>query len=379
MDRSSSKLPALVERRITAIAAVAHAWLHPDSLWMKRAVETLPRHTPYSARMVGTCLEATFDGYSEDALRAWARKDLPRRASLRARRVLIIQPATVFAAAWQAATAVWLTGGKVVLKPSRREPGFALLLARSIRKISPTLPIEIIRPNPRASSFSRYHCVIAYGSDNTLRDLSRFGLRLIGFGTRFSIAYVEAASDRETSEILANKAVQDTLLYETQGCLSPHCYYVKEGHGLTAENFGRDLNRAIASEGRRWPQGLAGERLLSGETFWLKWQWRHAQKRAKILGPHVILQSENTFEPCGQPRTVLVTAVKSPSAILNRCREWVHKISTIAFSHPSLATRLAKTWPKKSGVRFAEMGKMHRPDPGWHNSGVNLLRELSAR
>lgn len=381
-----------IEERIEAVARVAAAWLSKDSVWLRRAERAIPVRSSYSPAMVRACLLQTFSGYDVHSLRDWIRRDLPSKPIVPLARgaVLIVLPSTVLAPAWQAATAVWLAGGRVILAPSRREPMFARLLRESVvalaGKVLPVKPGGFPRKAQGRPLADPPACcgIIAYGNDQTLEHLqapARAKIPLIGFGTRISLAYLgRPALKVRQLRALARAAAWDVALYDTQGCLSPQCFYVEEGGEVSPPRFAEALAGALRDLERVLPRRETRDDRWAGEAFWQKWFFRQSQGRAQFFGPRdcrVILEREARLEPAGLKRVVFVRPVKGIDGMLAHVAPWLGRISTIATAQAAGAARLERALGMKSGIRFCAVGAMHRPPAGWRNGGVNLLGTIN--
>jgi hypothetical protein len=364
-----------LEARIEGISLLAKAWLKPRSIWMRNAQRSIPKKTPYSSEMVEACLRCAFERYTQENLAAWARKELPDYDAWRAtqRKILVVLPSTVFAAAWQAATAIWLSGNQPILKPSRREPIFAELLRESARKTSKHLPIDVQLSIPRRSSLA-----IAYGNDgslHTLRTTQKFR-SLIEFGSKFSVAVIGKTLPKKEINRILSSAAEDVVLYETQGCLSPQCFYVEQGGPLSALEFAQKLFRSILAFNTKLPPKTISTDAIETESFWQKWRFRASQGKAHIFGKHVIFQNEFPFEPCSLKRIVFVKPIRNVREIPQDLGKAYSQLSSVGFSDSSTLNRSLKTF-RSPKLRLCLLGDMQRPPPDWQNGGIHLLRVLS--
>jgi hypothetical protein len=375
----------LFNDRIEAISKIASAWLELRSIWRRQAEIEIPRITPYSRAMVNECLTRVFRPYHRTSLRNWMDQVCKRSdaLSISSSTTLIISPSTVFAAAWQAATAVWLSGGSVVLRPSHREPVFARILSQSIRKLAPgKLPIKIFNSRmPVSKEWVRSHSIqnmVIYGTDETVRALhAKLGSvsRIIGFGTKVSLAVIPKTSHFHASALF-RKLAEDILLYDTQGCLSPQGIYVEEGGPIEPLKFGKQLANAISRLNARWPSHPHSIDPLEEESFRQHWAFRSSQGKAKLLNRHVIFRYDSHFEPFGQKRCVWVAPLKKFSDLPGELGSWISRISTIGLPVETASPPHMKNGSKLRGIRWCAIGNIHEPHPSWRNGGIELLRTL---
>jgi hypothetical protein len=210
--------------------------------------------------------------------------------------------------------------------------------------------------------------------------------RLIEFGSRISIGIVDSRrkdtagchSEAEVARCIPTTglyklAAREVALYDTQGCLSPQCFFVPHKQ---ADAFARFLAKELAQLDSSLPM-KDGEDLFEAESFWQKWKFRESQGQCSIYAEHVILQKEGLFEPSGLRRMVFVIPFKNPKEISKRLGKWKNRTSTIA--RPSSCRGTACRAPTAiKGVRCTNFGEMHEPPPSWKNGGIDLLQRLSS-
>ncbi len=232
------------------------------------------------------------------------------------------------------------------------------------------------RREPSTLKTESFAAIIAYGKDSTLQHLQSLHTRLIGFGSKLSLGFItqEGLWEKNPSELI-NRAAWDTVLYETQGCLSPHCFYVKESTTLSAQTFAIKLAKKIREYTKNLPQKKIPNQDLEEASFWQRWKFRESQGRAQIFDKSVILHQE-AFEPCGLRRRVFVTPIRYLSELRKHCQEWLPRVSTIALSDKRVEAEFQSMTNRYQGIRFCEIGQMHQPPPWWKNGGISLLREL---
>jgi hypothetical protein len=389
---SADPLPALV-RRVRALAGLADAWLKPGSPWMERALREIPKLVPFSPPMAEACLQTTFAGWTLASMARWVHDDLPsrlrRRAAARCARgcrageVLLVLPSTVFAAAWQAAAAVWLAGFAPVFRPSRREPVFVRLLAESARALGGRdLPFRLLAPGSPVKGRKEFRAVVAYGSDETVHILRHGpgrGIPVFGFDTRVSAAFVgrAALSSRQVAGAV-RRAAWDATLYDTLGCRSPSIFFVVNGGETSPRAFACGLEREMARLERRLPRGRGGDGVWERESFDALWSFRASQGGAEIIGRHVVLVRQGVFEPTGLRRIVFVIPVRGPMEVPRRLGRWAARLSTLAVAERADRLAMARVFRGDSTLHFCDLGRMHEPPPSWRNGGVSLLQELAA-
>lgn len=175
-------------------------------------------------------------------------------ATLPAARCLLVLAANVCTAALRAIAVAVAAAPVVLVKPSRRDPAAAVILARELSADAAFAEaggvIAVVSEvDPQAGDV-----VHVYGSDATVERFvaaAKPGVRVLGHGTGLGLAVVGAgASIREAAAALAD----DVVPFDQRGCLSPRAALV-EGSADRAEAFAAALSEALAARGARVPRG----------------------------------------------------------------------------------------------------------------------------
>jgi hypothetical protein len=186
------------------------------------------------------CLETS---PSDDEVGALVSSVAPARAAH------VVLSASVFVAAHRAVALALAASPSVFVKPSRREPEMARLLAEA----APDLFTIVDEIQPEDGDV-----VFAYGADETLAAIeSRLPrtVRFEGHGTGFGVVAVDAApaSDAELAAAAAAVA-RDVVPFDQRGCLSPRLALV-EGSADRGRTFAEALAQALVEAERRVPRG----------------------------------------------------------------------------------------------------------------------------
>jgi hypothetical protein len=147
------------------------------------------------------------------------------------------------------------TSRETLVRPSRRDPVLAELLARAlsaddafVRAHGGSIAlVEHAAPAPG----DEMH---VYGSDEAVRALERAsppGVVIRAHGSGIGIAVVGAAVDLARA---ASAIARDVVPFDQRGCLSPRMVLV-EGDGERAEALGEALEQALSEAGARVPRG----------------------------------------------------------------------------------------------------------------------------
>ena len=153
-----------------------------------------------------------------------------------------------------------------LVKVSSRDPVFPALFVESLREVDAELADCVAVLDWRReeialtkAALAEADTVIAYGDDETiasLRQMSRPDARFLGYGHKLSFAVIaKEALTKENLPQLAEAAAFDASVYDQQGCLSPHAFYVEEGGQISPREFAAALAEAMAAYQTRVPRG----------------------------------------------------------------------------------------------------------------------------
>ena len=265
---------------ITVLAQAAKNWLDPQSPWRKRAVERAPAFTGFSEAMVNEAIDLTFGAITYESLGELLDRELGNRRvldefCLRGRvqtRAMAPRLIAHFLAANVPAPGIvsiccgLLLRSANLVKMSARDPVFPSLFLESVREVDAELAdcvatLEWPRGEPALTqaAVGDADAVIAYGDDHTvtaLRQLAPPSAKFLGYGHKISLAVVaKEAMTEETLPGLARAAAFDASVYDQQGCLSPHEFYVEERGQLGPRKFAEALAEAMAAYQARVPCG----------------------------------------------------------------------------------------------------------------------------
>ena len=155
----------------------------------------------------------------------------------------VILAANVCTAALRAIALALAASPKVTIRPSRRDPGLASILARELA-IAVT---DVVTVAPGDA-------LHVYGSDATIaavRASAAPGVIVRGHGTGLGIAVVSAGVDLDAA---AQALAADVIPFDQRGCLSPR-FALVEGDEARAMTFAEALHAALTDLGARVPRG----------------------------------------------------------------------------------------------------------------------------
>ena len=340
---------------VDAIAETAQNWLAPESRWRKRAIAEAPEQTGFSPEMINEAVTLIFSALTHEALSKFiVPADAPRK-------ITHILSGNVPAPGIGSICRGLLLGAENWVKCSSRDPVFPALFVESLREVNTELAERVIvKQWPREdveqtkTALTGANAVIAYGDDDSiasLRALTPVTTKFFGYGHKISFAIIgeEALADRELPAL----AAFDASVYDQQGCMSPHAFFV-EGD---ANAFAEKLAIAMEEFQQRVPRGKLSikEAALSARVREIH-EFRGAQIwTGKPPYPWtVIYDAQPTFTPSCLNRTVFI----KPMHTLNSMQAWVDTISTIGIAPwnvemQKLASNLAE--------RICPIGQMQRP------------------
>lgn len=266
----------------------------------------------------------------------------------------VVLSATVPVAAVRAIALAAAASPVVSIKPSRRDPGLAHLLARELVRdrafgANVTTSFEL--------SARRGDAVHAYGSDQTLEAIGRElgpGIALWGHGHGFGIAVI--SSGGEPTE-RANALARDVIPFDQQGCLSPRLVLI-DANPADAAHFARALAHALGRLERGVPRGSAAVSRVSDESVYAE-AMRSAGELFGAPGSLVGLDSEPRdviLPPPTRAVHVIRVGAAQATAILSPL---AHAVAAIGMDGDSpLSRAITSSCP---GARASALGAMQRP------------------
>jgi len=307
----------------------------------------------------------------------------------------------------------------LLAKTSAREPLLAPLLARTIAEVDEKLGacVAVVwwkggSADLDTAALRDAPAVMVFGGEDALAGVSRNaprGAHLVLHGPKVSVAYIERRTLRFAGlRALAARAAQDVSLYDQQGCLSPHAFYVERKGEVSPEKFTEVLASALEAASADLPRGevpaedAARIQLLRAQArFEAAGLAAYAPTSVELMDPPggrsvlgsmgihgatkvvessgstswtVILEDRARFEPGPAHRTVRVHAVDGPEDLARALRGSVRYVEALGLeaSGPERA-RLAGIFTGLGVPRIAAIGSMQRPSPLGTHGGVRRL------
>ncbi|MEI8315647.1 MAG: acyl-CoA reductase [Verrucomicrobiota bacterium] len=343
-----------------ALAQAAKNWLAPDSKWRARAVAEAPGPTGFSPEMVNEAVTLTFGALTREALSKFiAPANAPRR-------ITHILSGNVPAPGIGSICRGLLLNAVNLVKCSHRDPVFPTLFVESLREVDTELASRVTAVHwPREdtgrtqAALANAEAVIAYGDDDSiasLRALTPAAAQFFSYGHKVSFAIVgrEALPDGDLPVL----AAFDASVYDQQGCMSPHAFFV-EGN---AREFAAALAAAMATYETRVPRGrLSVEEAALAAQVRAIYEFRSANDRrvaiwnSKPPHPWTVIYDENpSFTPSCLNRTVFV----KPLCTLDAMQALAGKVSTVGVAPWNDRLR---SLSGKLPERVCPIGQMQRP------------------
>ena len=402
-----ARRPAAEIHRV--LERVAQRFLDPQSPVRRNAIAWLAHSGRFSTPMIERALTDTFGPLSAGGVSRWVasevgsataldhptpdRKGIPRQAFGPEWMLQIYAGNVPGLPVWPFYSALAMKSA-LFAKASSQEPVLAPLLARTIAEEDRGLgaciavvwwkggTIELDRAAVR-----RAPAVLAFGGENSTMSIAREThpeAKIVIHGSKVSVAYISRASlTRPGLGSLAARAAFDVALYDQQGCLSPHAFYVERGGDVGPAAFASALGGALETlrDGlpRREPEASQAARVQ------LYRAQAHFEEATGSRGTQVLASSEGTdwtlvyedgarFEPTPAYRTVRVHAVdgvQEVEAALAPAARFIEAIGLEAKGRERVA--LAAALAAMGVPRIAPLGALQSPSLVGTHGGVHRL------
>ncbi len=405
-ERLSNRPAAEIHR---VLEHVAQRFLDPKSPARENAVAWLARSGRFSAAMVERALDDSFRPLARGGVTRWANSELGSASALdrptldrkgvarRARGpewMLQIYAGNVPGLpVWPFYSALAMKSA-LLAKTSSQEPLLAPLLARTIAEEDPDLGACVAvawwkggTDELDLAALSLAPAVLAFGGESAIASIAR-GARadadLVLHGPKVSVAYVaREALTRAALKGAASRAALDVALYDQQGCLSPHAFYVERGGEEGPAAFAAALGGALEELQGTMPRATPGNQAAARIQLYraqARFDEATGTRGTRVLGASegtdwtVVYEEGARFEPSPAYRTVRVhsvTGVEEVVATIGPAARYIEAVGLLARGTRgvSLASALAAT-----GVaRIAALGSLQTPSPTDTHGGVYRL------
>lgn len=232
-------------------------------------------------------------------------------------------------------------------------------------------------------------CIVATGSDKTvgaIRGRLPLGKRFVGYGHRVSLGYVEQlANEVMGTQTIINRAADDVVAWNQQGCLSPHVIYVEEFGNLKPERFAEMLAEELAARSETIPRGeLSTKEAGAIANMRRFYKIRSVNNVGAILWESedstewtVVQEDEKQFQNSPLNRFVFVKPIEHLDELMHILEPYRESISTVGIAASEAKLREFALKLGAWGVpRVCPLGKMQRPPLAWRHDGRPALGDL---
>jgi hypothetical protein len=388
---------------LRSLETVAKRFLDRNDPARQAAIETLSRAGRFTEPMLHQALDDAFHPLTRGGITRWVTSELGSVAALdrpapgpggvqrRAHGpewMLQIYAGNVPTLPIFPIYSTLLLKSGLLAKTASAEPFFAPLLARTIAEVDERLGACVAVVWWKGGSneldraaFAQAPAVLAFGGEESTANVTRLtrpGTPLVIHGPKVSVAYLERRSlGYAALRGLTHRAALDISLYDQQGCLSPHAYYVERRGEVAPAKFAEALAAALEARLKDLPPAAMTEEDAA------RIQLYRAQARfeaARVLESRdgtdwtVVLEDRAGFEPGPAHRTVRVHAVDGPEEVGRALRGATRYVEALGLEArgPERA-RLAGYFAGIGIPRIATVGTMQRPSPLTTHGGVRRL------
>ena len=395
---------------VEAIAHAAQSWLPESSPWRMQAVERAPGVTGFSAAMINETVARTFAPVTVEALHALLNRELGDRRALDEFRphgaaqarahgpglITHMLAGNVPAPGVLSIICGLLVKSANLVKMSSSDLVFPSLFAESLRAVDAELGACVATlewPRTEVSmtiaAVAGADAVIGYGDDSTITALRRIvpvGATFLGYGQKVSFAFIAKEAMTEANlPSMAALAAEEVSVYDQQGCLSPHVFYVEERGALGPRKFAAALAEAMAGFQARIPRGaLTTEEAMAVTLTRSSYEFRAASDRRVTVWTSqsqndwaVIYEDEPSFAPSCLNRVVFVKPAMNAAQVCEVVQRHAPRISTVGVAPMSDAMTPFATELGKLGIhRVCAIGQMQRPPLWWYHDGRPNVADL---
>ncbi len=346
--------------------------------------------------MIARAIDLTFSKMTQSVLTDYCNKELETFFKPVSGVIGHVAPGNLFAPVVQSLFHGLLVQSPNFIRTSAHDLHFPVLLAQSLidadLELSDALAVahwSSANVGLNREFASEVDTLVVYGSETTLeewRALQPAGKRFVGFGNRVSIGFISQAG-LDQPDKTAPAAALDVALYDQQGCLSPHCFYLENPSPRQWTAFGSRLTEELRKLDSELPIGALSreEELIIGNV-----RDRHLflaslapEKNrpwfSKTAAWTVLFENEPVFSPSCLHRTIWLRPVPRFPQLADALKEWRGKLQCIGtdlsneqiHEHVHVLRDLGFT-------RICALGSMQAPPMTWPNGGCSLLKQLTS-
>ncbi|MCP4006207.1 MAG: hypothetical protein GY725_18645 [bacterium] len=364
------------ERTASALDRALRAWEASDSIWCARLAQ---EHSLYSNEVIRTGILRGVENWTREALLELHAREVSASSRI-PELTAVCLAGSIPTASFLGLLLPLLAGSSVYAKAASADPVSPRLFAESLREADPALG-ACIEVGDDASLLTEADAIIAYGSDETIRELRRKALPgqvFVGYGHKVSLASIGPEADLARA---ARDLALDVALWDGRGCLSPAWALVDESTpGRT-----RAFSLALAEELARMAEELPRGPLSMAEEMRVHELRASAATRAgvrvemsKDSTDWTVLVETSAQQPApGVHRLLPVIPVEGLQGLSNWCARLTPHLSSLGQSgwgdrEPELLDRA-----RDFGIsRVCSLGHLQLPRLDWQHDGMDPIRPL---
>lgn len=395
------------------IGRVAERFLDPADPLRRAAEDALPAVTGYSPPMVRRGLDAMAAQWRSERLRELLRAEFadpgvldefrPRHGAAGQTRAFgprfcfHVFSGNVPGVAVTSLVRSLLLKSATLGKTAAGEPLLAALFASGVAEADPgigeCLAVTYWPGGDEALeevALERADAVVAYGGReavSALRAHTPPTARFLAYGHRVSFGVVgrEMLTGRSAAET-ARLAALEVAVWDQQGCVSPHLFYVETGGEVAPRAWAALLAGEMDAVEAQLPRGAISPGEASAIRQ-LRGQVEFAQQAAPE-GPEmhasragtswtVLWDPDPAFQASCLNRVVRIKPVPSLGAVPAQIAEVAPLLQTVGVAAgPERTRELAAALGRLGASRVAPLGEMAWPPPTWHHDGRPALGDL---
>ncbi|WP_458413104.1 acyl-CoA reductase [Schinkia sp. CFF1] len=296
---------------------------------------------------------------------------------------------------WSFVSGLLVKAGNIGKVPSA-EPLFASWFAKLLAEVEPKLAncFAVIwwkggDENRERTIFKQSNLVIGYGGNQTLEALEKeipITTRFIPYGHKVSFGIVSnAALDSQKAWKTAHQAALDVVMYDQQGCYSPHMFYVQSGGKVSPREFALYLATELDSFEKRYPRRILSMEESSSFASWKQKEEMSlfSNRNKEVLGTAandwavVYEEGSTAFSPSPLNRVIKVMSFDKIEDIVPSIKPYRSFLQTIGMAaDPKELFQWSDLLGRIGVTRITALGRMTSPEAGWHHDGRFNLMDL---
>ena len=382
------------EEHLGRLAEFVATWSQEDGLPRRLLEEELPGATGFHPAVVRAGLAHAWADFTDASfLRSvGSRFESGSRRFTGFRDMAVILAGALPMPTWSALLLPLVMRTEVRAKPARHDPVSAAAFREALEATSPAHAAcvsvhDLSGPADRSwHSFLDADCVVAYGNDETIRDVGARvpgDRRFVGHGHRESFAVVGEASGEAQIEQTARSIAFDVALWDQLGCLSPREVYV---HRSVVDPLMDALADAFVAIEEELPRGLCAVevRVAFGDAL-AEARFRAAtQPDVRVASDSesrwaVVRDNDDEVRPHPLHRFLRLHPFDDLSALLRRLGPLRGSLAALGIAgFGADTTEVAGALARLAPSRICPVGRMQAPALDWSHGNWAFLHPVGA-